>query len=381
MKLSDPILIDNQPVIMNYRFKAAEEAASVPLRPIALKECSGCGLVFNSAFEESVVPYDELYENRQSHSEAFAKHISQVARIIGAVVNSKAPRILEVGCGKGEFLKFVVDYCGGTGEGWDTSYEGALEEGRVSFHKSYLTPATIRGTFDAVVCRHVIVQVRPIGRFLFDLAKIVESVGQPTVFIETPRLEWILENRSAWDIFYEHCNYFTEKALAALCRRVGFQVLGQFPVFSRQYQLIVLEMDKNSSIVRSPSYKTGEEVINQLREMQEGIFPMLASSIEKKRNGALWAIWGAGAKGVCLANRLPNENLARVIDTNMAKQGFYIPGTRIPIVAPSSDHLRDLGLVVIANPTYEGEIKLELERVGYSGNVLVLHEKIYEDPN
>lgn len=374
--LSASLRIEAQPVILNYRFRTAEESAAVPLRPIALTQCGNCGLVFNSAFEEGVVPYDEFYENRQSHSAAFAKHTTQIARIIGAMMESDAPRILEVGCGKGEFLRRVVSFCAGTGEGWDTSYEGPNTVEGVTFHKEYLTPEATQRTFDAVVCRHVVEHVPPIGAFLRDLNAIARAAGQPFVFIETPRLEWILENKSAWDIFYEHCNYFTEPALAALCRNAGFKVLGQYPVFARQYQFLILAVDRDPTIATREPSATRPEAIDLLREIQDVVFPKLARLIDDARNGFPWAIWGAGAKGVCLANRLPNASLVRVIDTNTAKQGFFIPGTHIPIVAPSADHFRDLGLVVIANPTYESEIHRDLEVAGFSGKVLVLNESL-----
>jgi len=111
--LSNPVVIENQPVILNYRFDSPAAAASVPLRPIELRECAACGLVFNAAFEKGLVPYDAAYENRQSHSAAFAAHTAKVAKMIGAMMESERPRILEVGCGKGQFLRQVVGYCEG----------------------------------------------------------------------------------------------------------------------------------------------------------------------------------------------------------------------------------------------------------------------------
>lgn len=374
--LSDPILIESQPVILNYRFKTAAESSSVPLRPIALKECGACGLIFNAAFEVGAVPYDGFYENRQSHSEAFSRHVSQVSRMVGAMLESDRPRILEVGCGKGEFLRRVVEFCGGTGEGWDTSYEGPARDRDLTFHKEYLTPAKTNGPFDAIVCRHVVEHVPSIGFFLKELVEISRRAGNPYVFIETPRLEWILEHKSAWDIFYEHCNYFTEAALGALARNAGFKVFGHYPVFSHQYQLLVLGAEAPPT---SPAVRSGDGrfvSLELLEEIQHQSIPRLASLIDHLRNGAPWAIWGAGAKGVCLANRLPNDSLVRVVDTNAAKQGFFVPGTIVPIVPPLAESFIDLGLIVIANPTYEQEIRRDLQAAGYSRNVLVLAESL-----
>jgi len=375
-KLSEPLLIPDQPVILNYRFMSTEESAGVPLRTIAVAECERCGLVFNAALEEGIVPYDHRYENRQSHSEAFAKHTAQVAKMIGAVIDRDTPHLLEVGCGKGEFLRKMVDYCSGSGEGWDTSYEGSDQDGAVTFHRDYLSPEKVHGQFDAVICRHVVEHVAAIGKFLEELVAIAREGGSSHIFIETPRLEWILENKSAWDIFYEHCNYFTEASLACLCRKAGFKVLGQFPVFAMQYQFLVLSLDNILSIPGYESPSRPFDCINHLREIQSYSMQRLSDLISNARNEAPWAIWGAGAKGVCLANRLPSAGLVQVIDTNTAKQGFYIPGTHIPIVAPSHDSIKHLGLIVIANPTYEREIQNMLNTFNYAGGVLVLTENL-----
>lgn len=372
-EISNPVVIPDQPVILNYRFDSPEKAASVPLRPLELRQCVNCGLVFNAAFEEGLVPYDAAYENRQSHSEAFAVHTSKVAKVIGAMLEIARPRILEVGCGKGQFLRQLVDFAGGEGVGFDTSYEGPPADGSLTFFTEYLDASGVPGHFDAVVCRHVIEHVPKIGPFLNELAAIARASGEPHVFLETPRLEWILQHKSAWDFFYEHCNYFTEPALADMCTRAGFRVRGQYPVFGRQYQLLVLELNKGCDDKRLESDETP---IDQIKEIHEISLSKLATLIDSAREGGSWAVWGAGAKGVCLANRLPNEHLLRLFDTNLAKQGFFVPGTPIPIVAPSAKDLADLAVVVIANPSYEKEIRADLQRLGYSGSVIVLTENL-----
>lgn len=367
--LSEALTIADQPVILNYRFPTPEASAAVPRRPISLRECQACGLIFNAAFDQAAVPYDEHYENRQSHSEAFARHTAKIARMITAVLETKTPRILELGCGKGEFLQDLVRFCSGTGEGWDTSYEGPATTENITFFKEYLTPQANRGSFEAIVCRHVIEHVPTIGQFLHDLADIAAASGEPYVFLETPRLEWILEHKSAWDVFYEHCNYFSERALSNLCQSAGFKIVGHYPVFSHQYQLLVLI--KNDATAQTPA-----SPFEELTQILTDSLSRLETLIDEARNDSPWAIWGAGAKGVCLANRLKNSELRKVFDTNSAKQGFFIPGTHIPIIAPNAEDIQKLGLIVIANPTYETEIRETLESFNYPGAILTLTDNL-----
>ena len=67
----------------------------------------------------------------------------------------------------------------------------------------------------------------------------------------------------------------------------------------------------------------------------------MAYLIEARRAGRRVAAYGAAAKGNALMNYagVRPDLIAFVVDRNPAKQGKYMPGSRIPIVA--EDHLRD----------------------------------------
>jgi hypothetical protein len=62
--------------------------------------------------------------------------------------------------------------------------------------------------------------------------------------------------------------------------------------------------------------------------------------IQAKRNGKRVAGYGAAAKGNTLLNwaGVKKDLIEFVVDSNVAKQGKYLPGSRIPILAPA--HLR-----------------------------------------
>ena len=85
-----------------------------------------------------------------------------------------------------------------------------------------------------------------------------------------------------------------------------------------------------------------------------------------------WAIWGAGAKGVALVNQLQSVQPVCVIDSNAAKQGCVIPGSRVPVVAPHDQRVVGLELILIANPNYAGEIASVLKSLGYRGQLQIL---------
>ena len=240
----------------------------------------------------------------------------------------------------------------------------------LSFHPRYVSASDVTQPFDAVICRHVVEHVPEIGAFLRDLHAIAVAAGDPVVVLETPRFEWIVEQLSLWDVFYEHCNYFPTTTLAHLCRLAGFRVAHQRAVFGAQYQTLELKLARTSRRLVAPGIPAPARLASFARRARRHL-DLLTRRFAKARDGRGWAVWGAGAKGVALVNLLRLKP-ACVVDSNPAKQGGMLPGTKVPIVAPEDARLARLGLIVIANPNYAAEIRAVLDQRGFTGRTLTL---------
>jgi hypothetical protein len=194
----------NVPVHQNLVCNTWEEALNVKRGDLSLVECE-CGFVFNQSFDESLLSYGERYNNDQMASEVFNEYVDSIVEYLGLRNQS----IIEIGCGNGAFLKKLC--AENDGVGYDPSYIGPLENGRVSFVRGYYEGLSC----DIVVCRHVIEHVPdPVG--------LIATINAPRVFFETPNLDWIIENDTWWDFFYEHCNYFTAGTLKYAFALAGF---------------------------------------------------------------------------------------------------------------------------------------------------------------
>lgn len=365
-RLSSPYRIARQPVILNYRFTTRAAALGLKRRDILLTQCRRCGLVFNSTFAPALIPYDEKYENRQCFSPAFQQHLGDLAENLIGRYSLRGKRILEIGCGKGDFLRLLCERAGAKGVGYDTSYEGPARRGAVRFFSSYAGPADIREPFDAIICRHVVEHIGPIGAFLRELHAIASACGNPVLIIETPAFEWIAENACFWDIFYEHCNYFPRPTLAHLAQLAGFTVARHRAVFGGQYQQLDLRLAARPRTAPPPRTTLHLAAFARGAEKSAAGFLRALASLPGRRR---WAIWGAGAKGVCLINRLGRNRPEFVIDSNPAKQGCFIPGSAVPIVAPDSPRIAALDAIFIANPKYTPEISAVLAQLGFTGEV------------
>jgi SAM-dependent methyltransferase len=362
--------IDEQPVVLNYRFTDPATARAVPRGALDLVQCVRCRLVSNTAFSSALLPYDTRYENSQAHSPAFRTYLETLVEELVTTYGVTGRRVLELGCGKGAFLAMLAERGDNVGTGYDTTWDQASDvpDHRLRFVARRLTAADITGPFDAVICRHVIEHVPDVRGFLVELAAIAAAAGDPIVMLETPALEWICVHACFWDLFYEHCNYFFRPTLAWLCAQAGFDVLEHRDGLDGQYQVLWLRRTRRLvTELASPVAPDFAAAAARMDCRRLGLERQIAT-VDATRG---WAIWGAGAKGVTLAHRLTTPPRC-LIDTNPAKQGGYIPGLAVPIVAPDIAVAQQVALVVIANPSYAEEIRPELHARGFRGGVVIL---------
>ncbi|NJM57780.1 MAG: hypothetical protein HC857_10560 [Synechococcales cyanobacterium RU_4_20] len=57
------------------------------------------------------------------------------------------------------------------------------------------------------------------------------------VYFEVPDAERIFAERAFWDVYYEHCSYFSPPSLTALCGAAGLPDIGEhFPDTDPRYK-------------------------------------------------------------------------------------------------------------------------------------------------
>jgi SAM-dependent methyltransferase len=386
MKSSCPICLNNQvktflqrcdvPVHQNIPFADIESAQSAQRGDLTLGICQNCGFIFNQEFDASKLNYGSDYDNNQNHSAAFTHHISQLVSSLIEQKNVRNCKIVEVGCGQGEFIRKLVTPIewGNQGYGFDPSYVGPHSDldGRLSFAQRYYGADCADIAADVVICRHVIEHVPNPLAMLEAVGQALSSSKNARVFFETPCVEWILHNQVFWDFFYEHCSYFTTASLRHAFELAGFRVDRVDHIFGGQY--LWLEATFTG---KSQSQVTDRTEIMTLAQDFQQQSDRLATEWQNKlqtlgKDGQV-ALWGAGAKGVTLANLVdPQQDLIdSIIDLNPNKQGKYIPGTGHPIINYQQIKERGLNHAILMNPNYYDENIVLLERANLSLNLVI----------
>lgn len=331
--------LKNLPVYQNKMFETAVAARACPRGEVLLTQDKDSGLVSNSAFDPDKLEYDDSYQNEQGHSPAFKGHLSEVLATIQR--HFRTSRILEIGCGKGAF----VDKLRANGHdawGIDPAYEG---DAPYIFKAAFEPGLDIRG--DAIVMRHVLEHMPGPVAFLDKVRR--ANGGQGTIYIEVPCLDWILRRRAWFDICYEHVNYFR---LTDFSRIFG-TVRESGHLFGGQYLYAVAEL----SSLRTPTNSDPTDQVVLPQDFCGSIDRDLARSATAPQR----VVWGGAAKGVMFSHHVMARGLELdfAIDINPAKQGKFLAGSGLPVLAPEAGlaKLTKGADIFVMNSNYLGEIR------------------------
>jgi SAM-dependent methyltransferase len=306
--------LDGVPAYQNKMFDSTEAARSCPSGDVVLVQDMNTGLVFNKVYDQAMLSYDETYQNEQGYSLAFQAHLSEVLGKID--LHFSGEHILEVGCGKGGFLDLIRQR-GHDAVGVDPAYEGNAPY----IHKQHFD-ASLDVNAGAVILRHVLEHIPKPMVFLQAIAS--ANGGKGRIYIEVPCLDWIMQRRAWFDVFYEHVNYFR---LSDFNRMFGV-VYEAGHLFGGQYIYVIAEL----ASLRNPELGGSVDTVNFpgdfLRELD--------SCLEMSSRASNRIVWGAGAKGVMFSHHLVSRGspLDFVIDINPSKQGKFLGGSALPVLSP-----------------------------------------------
>ncbi len=364
------MFLQREPVAVHQNLLVSDELSARKLARgrLVMRACGRCGLMFNAAFDPTLMDYSAAYDNTQTWSPTFERHTQDLVDLLLSGHGLRNSRIVEVGCGKGTFLERLVADPGNGNRaiGFDPSYVGQEVrcDGRLRFEKRFFDETCTDVTADVVLCRHVIEHIQQPLDLLKSVRQALNNSPNALVCFETPCARWILEHRVIWDLFYEHCSIFTAESLAAAFDQTGFRVETVRHVFGGQYLWLEARPDGDSHAQRHPVAGFAELAASFGRSEQALRESWRASVADWSKQGKV-VLWGAGAKGVTFANLIDpaRQHIAAVVDLNPHKAGHYLPGSAHPIIAP--DDLPDFAasFALVLNPNYFQEIQSHLKQL------------------
>ncbi|MGA8870469.1 MAG: class I SAM-dependent methyltransferase [Candidatus Acidiferrales bacterium] len=324
-----------------------------PVFPLNVAFCPRCSLM---QLLETVPPeqlFCEDYPYYSSFSPALLKHSRENA--LDLIAQRKLTRdslVLELASNDGYLLKNFVE-CGIPVLGIDPA-EGparAAEQAGVPtlctfFGESLARELKASGkAADVIIGNNVLAHVADLHGFVEGIRTLLKEDG--VAVIEMPYVKDLVDHCEFDTIYHEHLCYFSVTALDYLFRMHSLFLnnVKRLSIHGGSLRIYVEKKENVSSTVRDMLRMEATEKVNRIdfyrdfAKRVEGIRSELRRLLEDlKGQGAHIAAYGAAAKGSTMINYsgIGTEFVDFVVDRNTHKQGLYMPGKHIPVLAPEA---------------------------------------------
>ena len=350
--------------------------------PLRVLVCERCWLVQTQDFARAEDLFDAHYAYFSSYSNTWLAHAERyVAAMVDRFGLSAASHVVEIAANDGYLLQYVqargipctgVEPTAGTAAAARAKGIPIMED-FFGVRLAEVLAAAGRQA-DLAVANNVLAHVPDINDFVNGVARLLKPQGVAT--FEFPHLLRLIAETQFDTIYHEHFSYLSLTAVAPIFETNGLAVFDveELPTHGGSLRVFAQRLDVGAH----PRQARVDQLLLREREAHldspvgySGFQPktdrikndFLRFLLDAERQGKTVAAYGAAAKGNTLLNYAGArpDLLPYVVDRNPAKQGKYLPGSRIPIVG--EEHLgrtRPASIIVLPwNLT--GEIARQLD--------------------
>lgn len=354
-----PVLDLGRMPLANALLTVEQLAQPEAVYPLELVFCPACTLVQIT----ETVPPEQLFREYfylSSFSDTLLRHAEKIAgQLSGSRRLDTNSLVIEIASNDGYLLQYYKR-AGIPVLGIEpaTNIARAAEEERgiptlSEFFGSALAAELVRqGKYaDVIHANNVLAHVADLNGFVSGLQLLLRENG--VAVIEVPYVKDMIDGTEFDTIYHEHLCYFSLTALDRLFRRhnLMIQSVERLPIHGGTLRIYagkdnpaaeqtrssftpgLFEEEKAWAVGEFEFYRGFGEKVERLRS------DLLTLLRDLKAQDKRIAVYGASAKGSTLLNwfGIGRETIDYVVDRSTAKQGYYTPGTHLPIYSP--EHL------------------------------------------
>lgn len=348
--------------------------------PLKLYVCDQCWLVQTEDHAGADELFRDDYAYFSSISRSWLEHAENYCRMITSHLGLGSESfVIEVAANDGYLLRnFVASGtpCLGIEPTADTA-AAAEAQGipvlREFFGSEFARELAEQGRqADLVIGNNVFAHVPDINDFTAGLATVLKPQG--VVTLEFPHLLKLIEQVQFDTVYHEHFSYLSLHTVERIFAAQGLRVWDVEELLTHGGSLRVygVHADDARGTTGNVARVLADEEQAGMRDLAVYQYfqpsadrvkdDLLCFLIEQKRSGRSVAAYGAAAKGNTLLNYagVRPDLLPYVCDAAPSKQGRYLPGSHIPVLAPETlqEHRPDNLLILPWNIADEVRGKL-----------------------
>lgn len=347
--------------------------------------CKKCGTVFveTEATQENFNEYYEKYAKCISYYDAFGKEKadSYYGHIFDTIKKYITPesKILDAGCGYGDFVKFLnkKGYKNVLGIDISDSCIKKAKEKRLNVEYRNILDENkdFENKFDFVVFSHTAEHILDFNKSMEKAKSYLKNGGR--IYAEFPDSKKYLDVDFVPYFFYtyEHTLHFSEKTFENISRAFNLELIDKKGYLKLEsYYVMYGVYEKNENTPKNTPEFT-DETRNAVEEYGKICARKLRPVIEKfEKSGEELILWGIGASTAQLLNdNFDNCNIIQLIDSNPARQGvkFNIGGKIFATEAP--EKLKNKTATIVILPVmYANSIQKQIKNSGIENKTATL---------
>lgn len=357
--------------------------------PLQTAFCEGCGLVQITETVEPEILFADDYPYFSSFSPLLLEHAkANVLDVIERRGLGKGSRVVELASNDGYLLKNYVevgievlgiDPADGPARAAEEIGVPTLLEFFTLDLANKLAEQGVRA--DVLHGNNVLAHVSDTNGFVAGIRRILKDDG--VAVIEAPYLKPLIEHTEFDTIYHEHLCYFSVTALDALFRRHGLYLneIKHLDIHGGSLRLFIEPVEAVTQSVTDQLAIEAREGLDGMdyfrgfsRKVETLKTDLMALLTRLKAEGKTIAAYGAAAKGATMIQYcdIGPELVDFVVDRNTHKQGKYMPGKHIPILAPEELVRRKPDYVLLLAWNFADEIMAQQEEYRAGGGQFIV---------
>ena len=366
--------------------------AMEPFYPLHVYVCRRCWLVQLEQYVSAEHIFSE-YAYFSSFADSWVQHARDYTdQMIDRFGFGPQSQIIEVASNDGYLLQWFVK-AGVPSLGIEpaANVAAAAEEKGVTtlvrfFGVELAEELAARGCFaELLLGNNVLAQVPDVNDFVAGMKIVLAQTGVLTM--EFPHVMHLIGENQFDTIYHEHFSYFSLHTTRAIFRHHGLEVFdveeipthgGSLRVYARHVGDDTKPVSDAVGELLAREEAFGLTTIDRYRsfaaQVQETKRSILELLIGLKRAGKRIAGYGAPGKGNTLLNYcgIRTDFLDFTVDRNPYKQGLFLPGTHVPILAPEEIERQRPDYLFILPWNFKAEIMAQMAGIREWGGQFIV---------